>query len=132
MDGESSAAGGFPSAGNWRSHSVRGARNPKGFPGIKQVAQPEGVPRHKGGSAVVRQYGLGVSPSGVTAERVPRHKATAVNCRQVAQPKGLRRLEATGVQRRKESLFNLSKNAKSYFHSTTPNIKSHINQEFLN
>nr|MDJ0619768.1 hypothetical protein [Calothrix sp. MO_192.B10] len=43
----------------------------------------------KGGSAVVRQYGLGVSPSGVTAERVPRHKATAVNCRQVAQPEGL-------------------------------------------
>ncbi len=43
----------------------------------------ERVPRHKGGSAVVRQYGLGVSPSGVTAERVPRHKATAVNCRQL-------------------------------------------------
>ncbi|MDJ0618296.1 MAG: hypothetical protein QNJ63_16370, partial [Calothrix sp. MO_192.B10] len=48
----------------------------------------ERVSRHKGGSAVVRQYGLGVSPSGVTAERVPRHKATAVNCRQVAQPEG--------------------------------------------
>ena len=30
---------------------------------------------------MVRQYGLGVSPSGVTAERVPRHKATGVfNC----------------------------------------------------
>ncbi len=32
----------------------------------------------------------------------------------------LRRLEATGVQRRKELLFNLSKNVKSYFHSAMP------------
>ena len=29
--GESIAAGGFPDPSNWRSHSVRGARNPKGL-----------------------------------------------------------------------------------------------------